>query len=145
MSFSKLFRLRIGTGSWEPGGEPDGTRGGGVGDRAARGGIGDRAARGGIGLCSWEKSRSCFVTQVQTTSPFVRFRALSARHTPTSPEKACVGGALHTIRSHADVSRRSEVKVGHQTLTSNTQDLSMIVSVRRLGSAGRALSREGVT
>ena len=23
---------------------------------------------------------------------FVRFRALSARHTPTSPEKACVGG-----------------------------------------------------
>ena len=26
---------------------------------------------------------------------FVRFRALSARHTPTSPEKACVGGA-HT-------------------------------------------------
>ena len=26
-------------------------------------------------------------------SSFVRFRALSARHTPTSPEKACVGGA----------------------------------------------------
>ena len=30
---------------------------------------------------------------------FVRFRALSARHTPTSPEKACVGGA-HTDTFH---------------------------------------------
>jgi len=40
----------------------------------------------------WAKELSLHVEGIRS---FVRFRALSARHTPTSPEKACVGGA-HT-------------------------------------------------
>ena len=47
------------------------------------------------GIVRFKRRAESFKVPILASQTFVRFRALSARHTPTCPEKACVGVA-HT-------------------------------------------------